>query len=104
MKEFIDLQGVSGATYRFRLWPEGASHLPIAGNYVCVQASGDAYVVVTVGECMDLSLVRHQLPKRRQDAASYIYTRLNVARATRTAEHEDLAARYAKAKTRVNAG
>jgi hypothetical protein len=103
MKDFIDLQGASGATYRFRLWAEGAPHLPIAGNYVCAQAAADGYAVLGVGECMDLSQVREQLPKRLREAATHIYTRLNVARATRSAEHEDLAARYPGAKVRATA-
>ena len=33
MRDFIDLQGASGASYRFRRRPEGAAHLPTAGNY-----------------------------------------------------------------------
>jgi hypothetical protein len=104
MKDFIDLQGASGATYRFRLWPTGAAHLPIAGNYVCAQAAGDGYAVVAVGECMDLSRLRDELPKRLREASLHIYTRLNVARATRSAEHEDLAARHPTVKARVTAG
>jgi hypothetical protein len=38
MQDFIDLRGASGAAYRFRVWPDGASHLPIAGNYVFPKA------------------------------------------------------------------
>jgi hypothetical protein len=103
MKEFIDLQGASGVTYRFRLWPSDALHQPIAGNYVCVRAEAGAYTVISVGECLDLSLVRDQLPKRVREAATHTYTRLNVARSTRSAEHEDLAARHGTAKVRANA-
>jgi hypothetical protein len=103
MKDFIDLQGASGATYRFRLWAEGAPHLPIAGNYLCARESGDGYAVIGVGECMDLSQVRDQLPKRLREATTHIYTRLNVARATRSAEHEDLAARHPSARSRATA-
>ena len=104
MQDFVDLRGASGATYRFRLWPAGAPHQPMAGNYVCVQATGKDYAVLTVGECLDLSLARDQLPKRIRDATTHIYTRLNIARATRACEHEDLAAQYATGKARVSAG
>ena len=94
MKDFIDLEGASGAKYRFRLWPEGAPHQPIAGNYVCVRADGEGFTVLKIGETLDLSQVRHELPKRTRDAMTHLYTRLNVARAVRCAEHEDLAARH----------
>lgn len=103
MKDFIDFQGASGASYRFRLWPEGAPHQPIAGNYVCVRASGDGFAVVSVGETLDLSGLRQALPKRVREATTHIYTRLNVARAVRTAEHEDLLARNGSAKARASA-
>jgi hypothetical protein len=97
MKDFIDLDGASGATYRFRLWPEGAPHQPIAGNYVCVRpdaARPGGYQVTYVGETTDLSRARIELPKSLKAPGVLIYTRLNVSRAIRTAEHEDLAARH----------
>ena len=106
MKEFIDLTGASGATYRFRLWAPGAPHQPIAGNYVCVRAESedsDAYAIVLLGEVLDLSQVRDKLPKRVRETTTHIYTRLNVARAIRTAEHEDLMARHGAAKSRASA-
>lgn len=102
MKDFIDFEGASGASYRFRLWPEGAAHQPIAGNYICVRAQGDGFTVVSVGETLDLSGLRQALPKRVRETTTHIYTRLNIARAVRTAEHEDLAARHSS-KTRASA-
>ena len=104
MKDFIDLQGASGAAYRFRLWPAGADHQPIAGNYVCVRAGDDTgFEVVSIGETLDLSQVRAALPKKVRDATTHIYTRLNVARAVRCAEHEDLMARGSPARSRTPA-
>ena len=102
MKPFIDLQGASGATYRFRLWEAGAPHQPIAGNYVCVRAEKTGYSIVSVGETLDLSQLRAKLPKRVRDTTTHVYTRLNVARAIRTAEHEDLTARHGTAKSRAD--
>jgi hypothetical protein len=96
MKEFVDLQGASGAAYRFRLWPAGAPHQPMAGNYVCVHAEGEAFQVVSIAETLDLSQVRETLPKRVREKTTHVYTRLNVARATRCAEHEDIAANHGK--------
>jgi hypothetical protein len=94
MKTFIDLEGASGATYRFRLWEAGAPHQPIAGNYVCVRADKAGYAIVGIGETLDLSQLRGKLSKRVREAATHVYTRLNVARANREAEHADLMARH----------
>jgi len=94
MNAFIDLQGASGATYRFRLWPEGASHLPIAGNYVFVRGDATGVKVVLAGLTNDLSTCRKEFRKAASRKATHVYTRLNVSRATRNAEHEDLVAGY----------
>ena len=58
MHEFLDLKGASGAFYRFRHWPEGAAHLPIAGNYVIVQEAAAGFKVLAVGASMNLSMAR----------------------------------------------
>ncbi|MFI4967058.1 MAG: hypothetical protein ACHP9T_17035, partial [Caulobacterales bacterium] len=63
MNAFIDLQGASGATYRFRLWTEGSSHLPIAGNYVFVREATQGFKVVLAGLTNDLSTCRAELGK-----------------------------------------
>ena len=103
MNAIIDLRGASGATYRFRLWADGASHPPTAGNYACVRFAGNRMEVLGVGDSLDLSRVAEELPKRLRDAPPLIYTRLNVARATRTAEHEDLVAVHGPVKARASA-
>lgn len=103
MKSVIDLAGASGATYRFRLWPEGASHPPMAGNYACVRLHGERVEIMGVGDALDLSRLREDLPKRVREANVILYTRLNVARATRTAEHEDLVAVHGVVKVRATA-
>ena len=101
MNTIIDLPGASGATYRFRLWAHGASHPPTAGNYACVRVEGDRTEILGVGDALDLSRVPDLLPKRLRDSAPLIYTRLNVARATRTAEHDDLVKVHGPVKTRA---
>ena len=94
MQDFLDLQGASGASYRFRVWPAGAPHLPAAGNYVVVKAAAAGVKVMVAGTSRDLSKVRASLTPaaRRKDA--YLYTRLNISRLPRLAEHEDIVAHY----------
>lgn len=94
MNDFIDLEGASGAKYRFRLWPEGRRHPPMAGNFVCIRGQGKRATIVHVGETLDLSSARDQLAPEVAQQTTYLYTRLNISRAIRNAEHQDLAARY----------
>jgi hypothetical protein len=103
MREFIDLEGASGSQYRFRLWPAGSAHLPVAGNYVLMRRAGEGVTVQIVGATNDLSQARRQCGKGAGGEA-LVYTRLNVVRAVRTAEHQDLAARYTKARVTEEVG
>ena len=101
MQEFIDLQGASGATYRFRLRIDGTAHLPTAGNYVLVQEAASGLKVLSVGVATDLSQVRSPPRPRTGRKPTHLFTRLNISRAVRTSEHEDLVARYRTAQVLV---
>lgn len=94
MQDFIDLKGASGAEYRFRIWREGTPHLPIAGNYVFLRQEAEGFTVLLVGATNDLSQARAEWAKGAKRGATDVFTRLNVARAVRTAEHQDLVAGY----------
>jgi hypothetical protein len=100
MKDFIDLFGVSGASYRFRLWPDGAGHLPIAGNYALAKLEAEGFVVLSVGQTNDLSQLRAEVSKSALRAATHVLTRLNVARSVRMAEHQDLLTHHRAAPVR----
>lgn len=96
MREFVDLTGASGTLYRFRVWPEGGAHPPIAGNYIVLRedASGGVKVLLA-GITSDLSQAASECRKAlAKDPDARLYTRLNVARAVRGAEHEDIVAAY----------
>jgi hypothetical protein len=95
MREFVDLRGASGTFYRFRLWPEGGAHPPIAGNYVVVRDDPAGLKVMLAGVTGDLSQAAVESRKAlTKDAQARLYTRLNVARALRLAEHEDIATEH----------
>lgn len=92
MREFVDLSGASGASYRFKLTPRDRIPLRIAGNYAVVKPRGEAVSVLLVAETNDLSRV-HELCAEA-GVLGAVYVRLNVARSTREAEHQDLVNRY----------
>ena len=90
MKDYIDLQGVSGASYRFRVWPEGAWHLRTGGHYLYVRQDAGRLTVFRIGETDDLSQARTGWPNARRKGATHVYTRLSVSAQIRAAEHKDL--------------
>ena len=89
--EFVDLHGASGRAYRFRAWPVTGAHPPIAGNFAIVRTRGRE--VLEVGMLDNLAEALGLAAKHPSGVR--LFTRLNVARAHREAEHADLAATYA---------
>lgn len=95
MKDIIDLHGASGTKYRFRLWPPGAGHLPMGGNYAFVREEPGSFALLAAAAIDDLSLTRSMHGATASAlGATHLFTRLNVSRAVRTAEAEDIAAYY----------
>jgi hypothetical protein len=94
MKDIIDLNGASGRAYRFRFWPSGAGHLPMAGNYAAVQTAPGGFTLLAAGAVDDLSRVERPAGGPDSPAPIDLYTRLNVSRAVREAEAKDIAAFY----------
>lgn len=91
--DFIDIPGASGNPYRFRRWPTSGAHPPIAGNFALVAER--TRKVLAVGVADDLSRVLQDLGALPSGAA--LFTRLNVARRLREAEHADLTLVHAEA-------
>jgi hypothetical protein len=91
--DFIDISGASGNSYRFRRWPTSGVHPPIAGNFALVVER--TRKVLAVGVADDLSRVRQDLDALARGTA--LFTRLNVARRQREAEHADLTLVHAEA-------
>jgi hypothetical protein len=90
VSEFIDLRGASGAAYRFRRADPAA--LPAtAGNFVYVREEAGEPEVVCCGTALSLTLAA-DLSRNMKDryGATDLYIRLNVARAVRLGEHQDI--------------
>lgn len=86
--DFVDLQGASGRKYRFRRWPSGELHPPIAGNYAVLRREDRQIVGLGISD----NLAEAQPEFTRLDAGFEAFTRLNISRAHREAEHADLSA------------
>lgn len=98
MSDFIDLPGASGARYRFRR-AAPAELPPTAGNLVVATGQGGRLKVLLCGAARSLSKAAPaaaEALKASRDAR--LYVRLNVARTTREAEHQDIVAAVAPAE------
>lgn len=95
MRDHLDLQGASGATYRFRLIA-GPDQLPAtSGNFVYVRWLGAAPQVLYCGVVDSLSAAFGSWDEAaRTYGASSVYIRLNVARSVRDEEYADLVENY----------
>lgn len=95
MQNFIDLQGASGATYRFQR-VEDLSELPaIAGNFVYVLGDGPKPTVVCCGaEDTLLKAANRWQSAQQSHGAKAIYVRKNVSWKVRASEHEDIVGQY----------
>lgn len=90
MKPYIDLQGASGAVYRYKLAEDRDPRTTIAGNFVFVDATG---TVVYAGEANNLHGAANRFAEASlKHKAEYLYTRLNVSGASRSDELQDIVA------------
>jgi len=95
VREFVDLQGASGASYRFRLAPGGEVNTPMAGNYACVRDEKASFTVLSVGATNNLSGAATDLKRAvAEHGAAELFTRLNVSASVREAEQQDISAYY----------
>ncbi len=89
---FIDLNGASGVVYRFRLAQPEA--LPdAAGNFVWIAEPPPTGRVICCGTTRNLIKAAETWADAvKQEGATHLYVRLNVASSARTSEHDDLVA------------
>lgn len=97
MREFVDLPGASGAAYRFRAWPDTDHHTPTAGNFAVLVFENGRPAIVALGVSSDLSRAKAAAQESLAESSGHLFTRLNVSRAARHAEHDDLLASQPKA-------
>lgn len=97
MTHKIDLAGASGARYRYAAIDEERFLPPAGANYVIAELTDEGANIIFAGETDNLAnqTWRSDLERaRRRCTEATILTRLNVTRAVREAERQDLIANY----------
>ncbi|WP_091742833.1 hypothetical protein [Phenylobacterium immobile] len=98
MSRQIDVAGKSGARYRYAPLDEDRFLAPSGANYLIGEDSEDGLKIIYAGETENLSNRPWQAAldeARRDRAAAYILTRLNVTRSIRVSEQADIVAQHA---------
>ena len=93
----IELAGKSGARYRYTLLDQDRFLPPAGANYVIAEVSSGGARVVYAGETDNLASQTWREPlerARESHPKARVLTRLNVTRAIREAEREDLIAEH----------
>ena len=97
MTRQIELAGASGARYRYTPIDENRFLPPAGANFVIARVTSDGAEVVYAGETDNLAnqTWRTTLDKAREAyGEATVLTRLNVTRAVREAERQDLVQNY----------
>lgn len=97
MSRQIDFAGASGARYRYTPMDESRFLPPAGANYVIAELTEEGATMVYAGETDNLAAQswRHDLERaRKKFATATVLTRLNVTRAVREAERNDLIDAY----------
>lgn len=91
MNNQIDLQGASGAIYRYRLAENAEPKTPIGGNFAYLAADGE---VLFLGETNSLAGGAQRMWPAALAAygAAYLFVRFNVSASIRRHEQDDLLA------------
>lgn len=92
MQDYIDIQGVSGARYRFMRLKDGRPLSPMGGNYLYARFTSERLELVFVGEVQNLLKdARERWSEAQQKfGASDLYSRLNISERIRRQELEDI--------------
>lgn len=92
MHDYIDIKGVSGASYRFMRFRDGRPLSPAGGNFLYGRYTGARFELLYAGEVQNLlkdSRSRWDEARSRFQASD-LYTRLNLSERVRQLEHGDI--------------
>ncbi|HZZ90691.1 MAG TPA: hypothetical protein VFE13_20375 [Caulobacteraceae bacterium] len=92
MRDYIDINGASGSTYRFMRLKEGRPLSPMGGNYLYCRFTGDVLEIIYAGEVQNLLKDARERWSEAQQRyqVSDLYSRLNISERVRQLELNDI--------------
>ncbi|MEI6283268.1 MAG: hypothetical protein WCP82_11250 [Alphaproteobacteria bacterium] len=102
MRDYLDLIGASGASYRFRFINVLEALPAMSGNFVFVRDNGDGLAVICCGTEDSLLNAASYWPAAVQaHQVEAIFVRLNISWKVRSFEHEDIVKLHQPVVSRV---
>lgn len=92
MRDYVDVIGASGVTYRFMRLKDGRPLSPMGGNFLYCRFTGDSCELIYAGEVQNLLKdARERWNEAYQRyQVSDLYSRLNISERVRQLEHADI--------------
>jgi len=88
LRDFVDIEGAAGASYRFMRLREGRPLSPMGGNYLYARFTGEVFELIFAGEAQNLlTSARDRWGEaERRFQVTEIFTRLNISERVRQLE------------------
>ncbi|HVM99414.1 MAG TPA: hypothetical protein VMT68_04285 [Caulobacteraceae bacterium] len=92
MKDYVDVAGASGATYRFMRLKEGRPLSPMGGNFIYGRYTGEQFEIIYASQVQNLLKdARNRWNEAQQRyQVSDLYSRLNISERVRHLELADI--------------
>lgn len=92
MRDYVDVHGASGTTYRFMRLKDGRPLSPMGGNYLYARFTGENLDIILAGEAQNL--LKDARERWSEAAERYqvqeLYSRLNISERVRLLELADI--------------
>jgi len=92
LRDYLDIRGASGTTYRFMRLKDGRPLSPMGGNYIYVRFTGETMDMILAGEAQNL--LKDARDRWNEASERYqvteLYSRLNISERVRLLELEDI--------------
>jgi hypothetical protein len=92
VKDYIDVSGSSGSSYRFMRLKDGRPLSPMGGNFLYCRYTGEACEIIYAGEVQNLQKDAQERwgEAQRRFQVSDLYSRLNISERVRQLELTDI--------------
>jgi hypothetical protein len=92
LRDYIDIAGASGSTYRFMRLKDGRPLSPMGGNFVYARFTGETFEIIYAGEAQNLMTgARERWGEASQRyQVTELYSRLNISERVRQLELADI--------------
>jgi hypothetical protein len=92
LRDYLDIRGASGTTYRFLRLKDGRPLSPMGGNFVYARFTGDRFDMILAGEAQNL--LKDARDRWNEAVERYqvsdLYSRLNISERVRLLELADI--------------